>query len=198
MGLCRLEPSCSLLCVYGDPLEKVSHSQGPHPDRELQPPRYLVPKQHSKLQAVQETTQSIEDDLLLPMMESSYRGEALLDLLCTNVEELIKGVKTGVRPGCSSHALEGFSILRDTAGWVKSRVRTLNLRKEIFQLFGALVQGISWETALRDTEVNKSWQILKDIFLRLLERSVSVCKKLCRGSRRPACQIPLRQTKRQN
>ncbi|KAM6228454.1 LOW QUALITY PROTEIN: aldehyde dehydrogenase 1A1-like [Spheniscus humboldti] len=41
------------------------------------------------------------------------RGEALLDLLLTNTEELIRNVKIGVSLACSDHALLEFMILRD-------------------------------------------------------------------------------------
>ena len=54
--------------------------------------------------------------------------------------------------GCSYHALVEFSVLRG-AGRVKSRVRTLNLRKANFWLFRVLVHGIPWETALGDKGV---------------------------------------------
>ena len=89
------------------------------------------------------------------MRESLARGEALLDLLFTSAEELIGEVKTGGSLGCSDHALVEFSILRDT-GCVKSRVRTLKLRKSSFWHFGVLVLGTPWETALRDKGGNES------------------------------------------
>ena len=41
---------------------------------------------------------------------SLTRGEALLDLLLTNVEEIINGVKVGGSLGCSDHALVEFMI----------------------------------------------------------------------------------------
>lgn len=70
------------------------------------------------------------------MINSTTRGDAMLDLLLTNAEELIKEVKTGM--GCSDHVLVEFSILRAT-GWAESRVKTLSLRKAIFWVFKALV-----------------------------------------------------------
>ncbi|KFV93308.1 hypothetical protein N327_13538, partial [Fulmarus glacialis] len=71
-------------------------------------------------------------------------------------------------------------------GWVKSRVRILNLRKANFRLFRALVCGIPWETALGIKGVNESWEIWKDIFLRAQELSILMGKKSGRGGRRPA------------
>lgn len=102
------------------------------------------------------------------MMENLTRGEALLDLLPANAEELIREVKFGGSLDCSNHALVEFSILRVT-GWVKCTVRTLNHRKANFQFFRVLVHGIPWETALRTKEVNDSLETFKDIFLRVQE-----------------------------
>jgi len=75
-----------------------------------------------------------------------------------------------------NHALVEFSILRST-GWVKTRVRNLNFRKTNLKLFRALVHGIAWETALRDKGANKSWEIFKDVFLRVQELSIPMCRK---------------------
>ncbi|PKU48697.1 egf-like repeat and discoidin i-like domain-containing protein 3 [Limosa lapponica baueri] len=60
----------------------------------------------------------IEEKFLVQVMESLTTGEALLDLLFTKMEELIRAVKIGVgcSLGCSSHALVEFPILRGT-GW---------------------------------------------------------------------------------
>lgn len=41
------------------------------------------------------------------------KGEALLDLLLTDAEELIRQVKIGGSLGCSNHALVEFLILRN-------------------------------------------------------------------------------------
>lgn len=46
--------------------------------------------------------------------------------------------------------------------------------------------GILWETALRDKRANDSWEIFKDISLKVHELSILTCKKLDRGGRRLA------------
>jgi len=51
-------------------------------------------------------------------------------------------------------------------------VRTLNLRKEKFQLFKKLVSRTPWETVLRDRGVEQSWQIFRDSLHRAQELSV--------------------------
>lgn len=61
-------------------------------------------------------------------MESLSTGE-VLDLF-TNTEE-IREVKIGDSLCCSDHALVEYSIWRDTR-WIKSKVRTPNLRKANF------------------------------------------------------------------
>ena len=85
-----------------------------------------------------------------------------MDLLVTNVSELISEVMIGDSPGCSDHALEEFAVLRNKAQ-AKGNVKTLNFRKAKFQLFKKLVNRTPWETALRDKGEEQSWQIFKDI-----------------------------------
>jgi len=69
---------------------------------------------------------------------------------------------------------------------VKSKVRTLNFRKENFQLFKELVNGTPWETALRSKGGEQRWQIFKDAFHRMRELSVPRCEKSGKEGKRPA------------
>ncbi|GAB0204051.1 hypothetical protein GRJ2_002870700 [Grus japonensis] len=119
-------------------------------------------------------------------MIDSLTREALLDLLLTNTDELIREVKIGGSLGCSDHALVEFTILRDM-GQVKSRVRTLNFRRANIQLFKELVDETPWETALWDKGAEESWQLYKDIFLRVQVFSIPMCKKWVKEGRRPSC-----------
>lgn len=57
------------------------------------------------------------------MTESTTRGEALLDLLPANRDELIRYVKISGRLTCSGHALVEFTIMMEI-DQVKNRVRT--------------------------------------------------------------------------
>jgi len=83
----------------------------------------------------------------------------------TSASELIGGIKTAGSLGCSDHVLVDFTVLRDT-GKARTRVRTLNFRKDDFQLFQELVSRTPWETVLRDRGAEQSWQIFKDAFHR--------------------------------
>jgi len=132
-------------------------------------------------------------DMLVQVRESQTRGEVLRDLLFTSAEERIGEVKTGGSLGCSNHALMEFSILRGT-GWAKSRV------KHPKPLKGKLLHGIPWETALRDTGSNESWDILKDIFHRALEVLNPDIQEVWQGRQETSLvkSGPLSQTKTQN
>ena len=83
----------------------------------------------------------IEDNFLVQVLDKPSRGEALLDLVLTNVEDLIKEVKSRGSLGCSDHALVEFVISRDT-GPAKSKVRAMKFRRAKFQLFKELVEDI--------------------------------------------------------
>jgi len=75
--------------------------------------------------------------------------------------DVILDVKDEGSLGYSDHALVEFTVLRDMV-LTKSKVRTLNFRKEKVQLLKWLVNRNAWESALRDKEVEQRWQIFKD------------------------------------
>ncbi|KAK4830768.1 hypothetical protein QYF61_013257 [Mycteria americana] len=126
-----------------------------------------------------------EDNFLSQVIDSPTSGDAILELMVTNTSGLISDVKIRGSLGCSDHALVEFVVLRDM-GQVKSKVRTLNFRKEKFQLFKELFNRTPWETALRDKGAEQSWQIFKDAFHRAKELSIPRCKKSGKEGKRLA------------
>ena len=105
--------------------------------------------------------------------------------LLTNAEEIIKSVKVGGSLGCSDHALVEFVILRNV-GLAKSGVRTLNFGRANFKLFKELLAKIPWDAVLKDKDVEESWLLFKDAFLRAQELSIPLNKKVSRGGRKLA------------
>ena len=77
-------------------------------------------------------------------------------------------------------------MLRREMGIMKSIVRTLNFRRENFQLFKEIVRRSPWETVLRDRGTEQSWQVFKDVFQRAQELSVPKCKNSGRERKRLA------------
>ena len=59
----------------------------------------------------------------------------MLDLLHTNVSDLIGGIRIGGCLGCRDHEVEAFTLLRDM-GQTKSKIKMLNFREDKFQLLG--------------------------------------------------------------
>lgn len=57
---------------------------------------------HKQLKMFQVCT---EDDFLTPLIKQPTRGDALLDFILTNKEELIRGVTAGASLGCSDHEM---------------------------------------------------------------------------------------------
>lgn len=76
----------------------------------------------------------IDDNFLVQVVDRPTRVEALLDLLLTSAEEMIKGVNAGDSLGCSDHALVEFMISRNV-GLAKCGVRTPNFRRVNSRLF---------------------------------------------------------------
>jgi len=91
--------------------------------------------------------ESIDDNFLVQALNRQTRGEALLDLLLSNVEEIITGVKVGGSLGCSDHALVKFVILRNV-GRAKIVVRTLNFGKANFICWPRSPGTLSLETKM--------------------------------------------------
>ncbi|PKU46875.1 nedd4-binding protein 2-like 2 [Limosa lapponica baueri] len=126
----------------------------------------------------------IKDNFLSQVINSPTIGDVILDLLVANTSEFIGNVKLGGSLGCSDHALVEFAVLRDICRG-KSKVRTLNFRKEKFQVFKELVNRTPWETALRDMGVEQSLQVFKDAFLNTQELSTPRRKKSEKEGKRP-------------
>lgn len=60
--------------------------------------------------------ESVDDNFLMQVLDSSTRGEVLLDLVLTTAGEIIKGIKIGDSLGCSYHAtLVEFVISRNVS-----------------------------------------------------------------------------------
>lgn len=74
-----------------------------------------------------------------------------LELMVTNIREIIGYVRIGGSLSCSKHALVEFAVLRNI-GQVRSKVRPLNFRKADFQISREIVRGMPWET--REVEQN--------------------------------------------
>lgn len=57
--------------------------------------------------------QGVWDNILTQILEGPARANALLALLLTNKEELIREVTVSGSPGCSGCEIVGFRILRE-------------------------------------------------------------------------------------
>lgn len=56
----------------------------------------------------------IEDNFLSQTVDSSSRGDVILDLLLTNTSELIGEIRIECCLDCSDHVMVAFTPLRDT------------------------------------------------------------------------------------
>jgi len=81
------------------------------------------------------------------------------NLLLSDSSELIDDIRIGGCLGCSDHVMVGFTSLKNI-GQAKSKIRKLNFRKAIFQVFSELVNKIPWESVLKHKGAEQSWQKL--------------------------------------
>lgn len=88
-----------------------------------------------------------EDSLLVQVSDKPPRGEALIDMVLTSANDLIKEVKIGGSMSCTHHVLVEFVILWNT-GLARSRIRTLSFKGLKFYLFTELLDEIPWEALI--------------------------------------------------
>lgn len=113
------------------------------------------------------------------------RGEAWPGLVLTDADELILGVKSARSLGCGDHALVKC-VISWSMGLARRMVRTLKVRRGNFNLFKELVNEMPWETVLKDTGPDPSWQHSQAIFLRAQELTIMMCRKSCQAGKKIA------------
>lgn len=96
-----------------------------------------------------------DDNFLTKIIDELKRGVALLDLVFTNQEELVRDVKVKGSIGCSDHGLVEFRILRGGSK-TETRITTLDFRRADCGLFRDLLKRIPQYTALGRREVQES------------------------------------------
>ena len=80
----------------------------------------------------------IDDNFLSQALDEPMRRGALLDLVLTNEEGLVRNVKLKGSLGCSDHEMVEFKILRAPRR-VHSKLAALDFRRADFDLFGDLL-----------------------------------------------------------
>lgn len=91
------------------------------------------------------------------------RGDALLNLILANKEELVREVEAGGGLGCSGHEMMESRILR-VESRAKSKITTLDFRRADFM---DLLRRTPWHTASERRGVQESLLIFKDACSRL-------------------------------
>ena len=72
-------------------------------------------------------------------MDRTTKGEVLLEMILTNVEEVVKDTNMEGSLGCNNHTLTEFVSSRNMVQ-AKSEVRILNFKRGIFRLFKEYVK----------------------------------------------------------
>lgn len=83
------------------------------------------------------------------------RRVAILDLIVTNKEGLVRNVKLKGSLGCSDHEMVWFRIVR-AARREYSKLATLDFGRADFGLFSDLLGRVPWDKALEGRRTQKS------------------------------------------
>ncbi|GAB0189068.1 mitochondrial enolase superfamily member 1 [Grus japonensis] len=113
------------------------------------------------------------------------RRGAILDLVLTNKEGLVRNVKLKGSLGCSDHEMVEFRILR-AARRARSKLTTLDFRRTDFGLFRDLLGRVPWDKAQEGRGAQESWLVFKDHLLQAQERCIPTKRKSGKNVRRPA------------
>jgi len=110
----------------------------------------------------------VDDNFLLQVIEELMRTGAVLDLVLTNKEGLVRNVKLKGSLGCSDHEMVEFKILR-AAGRAHNKLTTLDFRGADFAFFRDLLGRVPWEKSLEGRGVQETQLIFKDYLLQAQE-----------------------------
>lgn len=91
--------------------------------------------------------------------------------MITNSEKIVKEVKIEGSTGCSDHTPLQFVLLRNMS-LAESRIRTLIFGRPNLRLFNELQDVLHYQTVIRDTGMEWSWQLFKGTLLRVQELSI--------------------------
>ncbi|XP_065438446.1 uncharacterized protein LOC135981058 [Chrysemys picta bellii] len=126
----------------------------------------------------------IGDNFLFQKVEKATRGEAVLDLILTNREELVENVKVEGSLGESDHEIIEFAIL--TKGRREnSKIETMDFRKADFGKLRELIGKVPWESRLRGKTTEESWQFFKGTLLRAQKQAIPLVRKDRKCGKRP-------------
>ena len=127
--------------------------------------------------------EDVDDKFLYQVTEEPTRRGAMLDLVCTNKEELVANVKLKGSLGYSDHNMVKFNILRSGRRG-HSKVTTLECRREDFGLFRGLLGRVPRDKALEGRGDQESWLIFKDHLLQAQEPCIPATSRSGKNTRR--------------
>lgn len=92
--------------------------------------------------------ESIDGNFLTEVMEKPMRKGVLMDLVLTNKEGLVGGMKVG--PALSTMTTRSWSLVscKEEGSRAMSKIPTLDFRTDNFGFFRDLLGRIQWEWAL--------------------------------------------------
>ncbi|GAB0204868.1 mitochondrial enolase superfamily member 1 [Grus japonensis] len=103
----------------------------------------------------------VDDNFLLQVIEEPTKRGAMLDLVLTNKEGLVRNVKLKGSLGCCDHEMV-FKILRAPRR-AHSKLATLDFRRADFGLFRDLLGRVPWDKALEGRGAQESWEKKEDL-----------------------------------
>uniref|UniRef100_A0A670IGU3 Reverse transcriptase domain-containing protein n=1 Tax=Podarcis muralis TaxID=64176 RepID=A0A670IGU3_PODMU len=126
----------------------------------------------------------LADNFIVQKAGEATRGTAILDLVLTNVDDLVSGVEVEGSLGTSDHALLKFTIQRKGAA-KHTRTQFLDFKKADFIKLREVLGEIPWTVILKGKGVQDGWEFVKREIVKAQLQAIPMRRKHGRCLKKP-------------
>uniref|UniRef100_A0A670I6Y3 Reverse transcriptase domain-containing protein n=1 Tax=Podarcis muralis TaxID=64176 RepID=A0A670I6Y3_PODMU len=127
---------------------------------------------------------ALADNFIVQKVGEATRGTAILDLVLTNVDDLVSGVEVEGSLGASDHALLKFTIQRKGAA-KHTRTQFLDFKKADFIKLREVLGEIPWTVILKGKGVQDGWEFVKREIVKAQLQAIPMRRKHGRCLKKP-------------
>ncbi|CAI5785062.1 Hypothetical predicted protein [Podarcis lilfordi] len=126
----------------------------------------------------------LADNFIVQKVGEATRGTAILDLVLTNVDDLVSGVEVEGSLGASDHALLKFTIQWKGAA-KHTRTQFLDFKKADFIKLREVLGETPWTVILKGKGVHDGWEFVKREIVKAQLQAIPMRRKHGRCLKKP-------------
>uniref|UniRef100_A0A670J7Z7 Reverse transcriptase domain-containing protein n=1 Tax=Podarcis muralis TaxID=64176 RepID=A0A670J7Z7_PODMU len=127
---------------------------------------------------------TLADNFIVQKVGEATRGTAILDLVLTNVDDLVSGVEVEGSLGASDHALLKFTMQRKGAA-KHTRTQFFDFKKADFIKLREVLGEIPWTVILKGKGVQDGWEFVKREIVKAQLQAIPMRRKHGRCLKKP-------------